>query len=230
MAMTSTQIGTFQNRQHAAYLLSERLIQYKHSDAVIMAIPHGGVPVGYYLAKELHLPLDAIGCKKLEHPGDHNKSIGSVSSDEVIMHEASQSIPQDYLYHQIRMIQISLLKENENYSGLNPHPILKDRTVIVVDDFLKTGDTMLACIKSIKKQQPGKVIIAVPIATPEAIDLLAVAVDEIIYLVMEPEFHRVNKWYDDFPQVSEGTVCILLDAARRQFSLPASHTSAHEGV
>ena len=216
--MITTPVIKFEGRQHAATLLAERLFPYRNTDAVVVAIPNGGIPVGYHLAKQLQLPLVAMACKKIQHPGDPSKTIGSVSSDEIVMHEVGQDIPQDYIYHQIMMAQRSMKAEDERCNQPGPLTCLKDKTVILADDFLKTGDTMLACLKAAQKQQPGKIIIAVPVATPEAINAFAGKVDEIVYLISEPGLAQVSKWFDEFPQVAESEVSLLMDKARKELN------------
>jgi predicted phosphoribosyltransferase len=199
----------FHERSHAAHFLVEKLFAYKNSNAVIIAIPRGGVPIGYHVAARLNLPLDVIPCKKMKHPANTNQSIGSVSVDEAIIHENARNVPQDYIYHQIIMLQHSLKAKSKFYKNGVHSPSLRGKTVIVVDDLLKSGDSMLACLKSIKKQKPSKIVVAVPAATTEAAQRLKKEADECIFLFAEVRPGSVP--YEKYPTVHDEEVRSLLN-------------------
>ncbi|HEY5919484.1 MAG TPA: phosphoribosyltransferase family protein [Chryseolinea sp.] len=204
----------FQNRKHAAFLLGERLRDYEDSDAIIVAVPGGGIHIGYHLAELLHLPMEAIPCKKLRHPADNNKTIGAVSLDTVVVHDDDNTIPQDYIYHQIQLLQHVIKGQSNRYNKGHIQPSFKDRTIILADDLLITGDTMLATLKTIRKQVPEKIIVAVPNVTPEAIRSIAPEIDEIIYLTIEPNDPVTENLYAEFPEVSDEEVMTLLQQIR----------------
>ena len=206
----------FQNRKHAAFLLGERLREHDNSDAIIVAVPGGGIHIGYHLAQLLHLPLEVIPCKKIKHPADNNKTIGAVSLDSVIVHEEDNSIPQDYIYHQIQLLQHVIRGQSNKYYKGHIIPSLKDRTIILVDDLLMTGDTLLATIRTIRKQQPERIIVAVPNVTPEATRSIADEIDEIIYLTIEPNNSVTGNLYAEFPEVSDDEVIELLQEIRHE--------------
>ena len=204
----------FQNRKHAAFLLGERLMDYENSDAIIVAVPGGGIHIGYHLAELLHLPLEVMPCKKLMHPADNNKTIGAVSLDAVVVHDDDNTIPQDYIYHQIQLLKHVIKGQSNRYNKGHIQPSLKGRTIILADDLLITGDTMLATLKTIRKQVPEKIIVAVPNVTPEATRSIAPEIDEIIYLTIEPNNPVTENLYAEFPEVSDEEVIELLQQIR----------------
>ena len=204
----------FQNRKHAAFLLGERLMDYENSDAIIVAVSGGGIHIGYHLAELLNLPLEVMPCKKLVHPADNNKTIGAVSLDAVVVHDDDNTIPQDYIYHQIQLLTHVIKGQSNRYNKGYIQPSLKGRTIILADDLLITGDTMLATLKTIRKQVPEKIIVAVPNVTPEATRSIAPEIDEIIYLTIEPNNPVTDNLYAEFPEVSDEEVMTLLQEIR----------------
>ncbi len=206
----------FQNRKHAAFLLGERLMEYENTDAVVIAVPGGGIHIGAYLSTLLKLPLDVIPCKKIKHPADSNRTIGAVSIESVVIREEEgHNIPQDYIYHQIQLLKHVIQAQQKTYTAGRLQACLKNKIVILVDDMLKTGDTMLASLKSIRRHHPKKIVVAVPNVTPEATKAIAAEIDEIIYLTIEPNVHAVDLIYTDLPTVKEEEVIDLLCKAYR---------------
>lgn len=203
----------YQNRKHAAYLLGERLMEHRDSDAIVVAIPGGGIHMGSYLAQLLRLPLEVIPCKKIKHPAEPAKTIGAVSINAVVLREVGNEIPQDYIYHQIQLLQHVIQGQNRSYHGGRLQASLEKKTIILVDDMLKTGDTMLACLRSIRKQAPEKIIVAVPNVTPDATRSIAAEIDAIIYLTIEP-VQAVDSLYAELPDVSEEEVKSVLHQLR----------------
>lgn len=203
-----------QNRIQAAYLLSERLSGYRDTDAIVAAVPCGGVPVGFHVAQILGLPLEIIQCKKIRHPADKNKSIGSVSMSNAFLDDGFLDVPQDYIYRKILSHQSEMNEKYRFYSGGNAPAKLTGKTVILVDDLLKSGDTMVACLKGIRKQQPRKLIIAVPVALSEAAERVSPEADEFISLVTDDNASDVSNFYEDFPRVSDEEVKALFIKSR----------------
>ena len=210
----------FQNRKHAAFLLGERLMEHANSDAIIVAVNGGGIHIGYHLAKLLHLPLEVIPCKKIKHPAD-DKTIGAVSLDAVVIHDEDNTIPQDYIYHQIQLMQHVIKRQSNKYNAGRAPRSFKGRTIILADDLLITGDTMLATLKTIRKQVPEKIIAAVPNVTPDATRSIAPEIDEIIYLTIEPNNPVTEKLYAEFPEVNDEEVIALLQQIRDGYSIEA---------
>ncbi|MBL7859336.1 MAG: hypothetical protein JNM57_16710 [Cyclobacteriaceae bacterium] len=199
------------DRIHAAHLLGERLMAFRNTDAVVLGIPRGGVPVGYHLAKMLNLPFDIILCKKITHPGCAEKSIGSVSLDDVfISSESCRDVPQDYVGHQITLIRHSLAAQHNFYKGSTASLEVSHKTVILTDDVLTTADTMLAAVKSIRKKMPASIIVAVPVTTAEASVSLAQETDDFIFLMMESLGSPIGHGYENYPDITEDEVKELI--------------------
>lgn len=201
--MIQTRTATaFENRQHAAYLLAERLLKYRSTDAVLVAIPRGGVITGYYLSQLLGIDLEVLPCKRLRNPADVSQSIGSVTANEVILHEGDHDIPQNYVYHQVKMLQRALEREQAQYYPASRPASLAGKTVIVVDDFVTTGDSILAVLKSVVRQKPGKIVVATPVIAEDALQNLYNVCDEVIYLRQAMRFESAKRLYKKLDDVS----------------------------
>jgi len=208
--------GLLQSREEAGHLLSHKLEGYKNSNAVVVGIPYGGVCVAAAVAESLSLPLDIIACRKIKHPAENKRCIGSVGAKDVVVHDSSQTIPQDYVSHQIALLRSVIQYEHKLYYPDSSPASLRYKTVILVDDILKSGDAILACLLEVKRQQPLKVIVAVPVVTAEAARLVRAQVDDIHFLRIMPVIHSGNDHYANFPKVDESKVKELLVAARRR--------------
>lgn len=189
------------NREHAGRLLAEKLLAYKKSDAVVMAVPNGGIPVGRELAKALELPFEIIFSRRIKDPANSDISIGAVSLDEVVLQESNKYIPQSYIYHQIMVIRQMLQSECRSFYSSHNKTSLQDRPVIIVDDVLRETEELTACLNTVQKQNPRNIIIAAPVATSGAAQLLAEEQYRFVYLFME--FNTRNKAYTYFPSVTD---------------------------
>lgn len=198
------------DRIQAGHLLSEVLKPYRNSkNVIVVAIPYGGLPVALQIAKELSLPLQVIPCKRIKHPGDSRQSIGSVSLTDIVMQNTSLDIPQDFVCSQVRSVKRDLQKQTQVF-GDYLASALNHKTIILVDDRLKTGDTMLAGLRSIKRERPAKIIVATPVATTKGLKIIEDETDEIICLHQTPDEQAVSKFFSDFPKVDEETALELL--------------------
>ncbi len=201
----------FKDRADAARLLFNKLTEYKNrNDVIVMAILAGGVPVGYYLADMLKVPFDIIPCKKICHPSCHGQTIGSVTLNEISIHD-DRGIPSDYVHRQWRQIQNELKGRYKLYMGERAPLEVKGKTVILVDDRLKTGDTMLACISSIKKQNPSQIIVAVPVTTVQASHQIMTKVDDFVCVIKTHDFDNTEDFYESLPRVTDDEVKCFLD-------------------
>lgn len=203
-----------QNREEAGYLLSKQLASFKNSNAVVIGIPHGGVCVAAVVAKQLSLPLEVMPCRKIRHPGNNIKHIGSVCENEVYIHDCSRTIPQDYIHHQIVLARNSIIHETEMYNGSRKRADLRYRPVILVDDVLAVSDTMIACLRSVRKQNPLKIVVAVAVASAEAAYVVSTQADEVQYLGIKLPSIPARKYFVDFPRVDERRVKELLEKSR----------------
>jgi putative phosphoribosyl transferase len=195
----------FQNRMDAAKQLAEKLKPFKNDSGVILAIPRGGVPVAYEIAKELEWPVDLMLTKKLGHPKHKEYAIGAVGLDAriVIPHP---DVPESYIESETQKIRERLQQMRHRFMGAKQPEEIKGKTVILVDDGIATGNTILAAVEILKKQQPAKIIVAVPVASHSAVQKLSAKADEVIVVSIPEEFYGVGQFYFDFTQVSDEEV------------------------
>lgn len=218
--MVIQQEAVFQSRKHAAFLLGERLMEYRNTDAIVVAVPGGGIHMGAYLSALLRLQLDVIPCRRIKHPADPQRTIGAVSIDAVVLHAQDHEFPQDYVYHQIQLLQHVTGMQSRHYDAARSPIEFADKVLIVVDDLLRTGDSMLACVKALRKRKPGKVVVAVPNVTPAAAQSIAEVIDGLIYLTIEP--NASAHLYAEFPSVSEQEVIDILRQRASAWSTESS--------
>jgi putative phosphoribosyl transferase len=200
------------DRIEAGLLLAEKLKKYQNSNSIILAVPRGGVPIGSIIAKSLHLPLDIVLSKKIGHPNNKEFAIGAVSLDSMIIDEHPE-IPNEYINQEIIHLRKLLKEKYELYMG-NRKPIdLKGKNVILVDDGIATGNTLLASINMLRKQKPAKIIVAVPVLPYDTVSVFEKNTDEFIYLIASKYFRGVGGFYEDFNQVEDNEVIHLLSVA-----------------
>ena len=206
-------IEKLKNRTEAGQLLAKKLKKYKNSDSVVLAIPRGGVAVGYEIAKELHLPLDIVLSKKIGHPNNEEYAIGAVSMDSILLDEHPE-VSKVYIQKKIEELQKILQKKYQLYSS-NQQPIeLKDKNVIVVDDGIATGNTLLACLTMIRKKNPATIIVAVPVLPSNTISIFQKNSDEFVYLIASNYFRGIGEFYDQFDQVEDTEAIEMLNQIR----------------
>lgn len=202
-----------QNRIHAAYLLSERLAAYRKTNAIVAAIPNGGVPVGFHLAQILELPLEIVQCMKISHPADRSRCIGSVSMNTACIQPGFRNVPQDYIHRKIMLYQNIMNEKYKFYSDGGVSKSFSGKTVILVDDLLRSGETIQACISGIRSENPSRLIVAVPIAVTEAAAKVAPEADEFISIFTADTSSDAFSCYEDFPKVSDEEVRTLFTRA-----------------
>ncbi|ELR68467.1 phosphoribosyltransferase [Fulvivirga imtechensis AK7] len=204
-----------QDREHAGKFLSKRLIHFANAtNAVVVGIPHGGVCVASAIADALNLPLEVMPCRKIKHPVDKSRNIGSVSANEACVHDCPYDVPQDYIYHQMALIRHAIDHENRFYYQEIEPTMLTGKTVILVDDILQSSDTMMACLRSIKKENPLRVIVAVPIVGVEAGRRVKSEADDIVFLQMEHSIGSGKEYFFNFPRVDDIKVREILNKSR----------------
>lgn len=185
-------------------------------DVVVLALPRGGVPVAYEVARELHAPLDVFIVRKLGMPGHEEFAMGAIATGGVMVMNpdlANAGIPQRVLDDVATRERAELERRERLYRGDRPPLSLAGRVVILVDDGLATGSTMLAAATAVKQQHPKKVIVAVPVAAAQTCAVLRGVVDEVVCGYTPEPFQAVGLWYDDFRQTADAEVHALLDAA-----------------
>jgi predicted phosphoribosyltransferase len=203
----------FINREEAGDLLSEKLLKYKaNKDAVVVAIPRGGVPIGYTIAKKLEVPLEIVLSKKIGHPLNKEYAIGAVTLKNSILSDAALEVSQVYIHDETEQIRKLLKKRLESYYEDRKPMELKDKIVILVDDGIATGNTMISCMQLIQMQKPSKIIVALPVAPPSAFKKMKEMeeVAEAICLSTPINFQAVGQFYEEFNQVNDKEVIELL--------------------
>jgi putative phosphoribosyl transferase len=210
----------FHDRKEAGQRLAEELLRYKHEHPVIIALPRGGVPVAFEVAKKLHAPLDIVIVRKLGAPGQKELAIGAlvegkkplVFLNNYIM--TSLRVSESYLKEEITIETEEMRRRQKMYRGEEQRVQLKDRTVIIVDDGIATGASMKAALMGLKADEPKKIILAVPVAPADIINEMEQIVDEVVCLKTPTLFFAVGKHYADFSQTTDDEVINLLDEAR----------------
>ena len=197
------------DRKEAGMLLSQKLEKYQHTDTIILAVPRGGVPIGYEIAKNLNLPLDIILSKKIGHPFNKEFAIGAVSLDSTIIDEYPD-IPKEYIEREIKNLRESMKDKYNLYRDYRKPDDIKGKTVIVVDDGIATGNTLLASLAMLRKRHPKKIIVAVPVVPFDTVKVFEQNTDEFVYLMAPKDFRGVGRFYESFDQVSDEEVVRML--------------------
>jgi putative phosphoribosyl transferase len=205
----------FRDRREAGRLLTAKLAAYANRpDVLVLGLPRGGVPVAYEVARALGAPLDIFLVRKLGVPGYEELAMGAIATGGVrVLNDqlvGGLGIP-DYIVDEVAAWeQQELMRRDRLYRGDRPPPDVRGRTVILVDDGLATGATMQAAVKALRQQQPARIVVAVPTASPETCELLRAEVDDVICAITPEPFHAVGLWYEDFSQTTDEEVRDLL--------------------
>lgn len=200
----------FQDRIDAGLQLAGKLKKYQHDPCIVLAIPRGGVPVGYAVAKALGFPLEVVLTKKIGHPMNKEYAIGAASLGDyfTIPHEDVTPV---YIEEEVANVQKRLQEMRSKFMANRKPENKEGKTLIVIDDGVATGNTLMATVNVLRKEHPGKIIIAVPVASQEAFQKLSRVADEVIALLIPDEFYGVGAFYEDFEQVSDETVIAYLN-------------------
>ena len=210
----------FQDRTEAGRILADRLAAYaNYPDAIVLALPRGGVPVAFEVAETLNLPLDIFVVRKLGLPGHEEFAMGAIASggarvlDQDLIRQLSLS--DEIIEHIVAREQRELERRERTYRGQRPMLDVRDRIIIIVDDGLATGSSMRAAIAALRQKRPAKLIVAVPVGARVTCSELEVLADEAICLETPENFSAVGLWYKDFSQVTDEEVIDLLERNRK---------------
>lgn len=204
----------FINRKDAGQQLAKACASYAGVDnGIVLALPRGGVPVAYEVAKALHLPLDVYIVRKIGMPGNEEFAIAAIASghilvknEESLLHSLNEKTVKQVIERETRE-----LHRREQLYRQNKKPlVLKNKVVILIDDGIATGSTLKAAIQSIKLQKPEKIIVAVPVAEKDSLKAVCRLVDECICLLTPYAFYAVGTWYEHFNQTEDEEVISLL--------------------
>lgn len=200
----------FKNRLDAALQLVKKMRQFKGQDTIVFAIPRGGVPIGCTIAAELGVSVEVILSKKIGHPFNPEFAIGSVSLHGNIINDYAGVVSMEYINREIKRITKELKEKFKRYMGNKQPSDIKNKIAIIVDDGIATGNTLMATIDSIKKNNPKKIVVGVPVAPPRTIEKLKSKVDEFICLLSPTHFLGISQFYEDFSPVSDEEVVQLI--------------------
>ena len=229
----------FRDRREAGRLLAGKLTGYAtRPDVLVLALPRGGVPVAYEVALALRAPLEVFLVRKLGVPGHEELAMGALAPDgvRILNPEVVKALDiPETIIDEVAAQELEELKRRDRlYRGSRPPPDLRGRTVILVDDGLATGATMRAAIRALRQQQPVRIVVAVPTASPDTCEALGGEADEVICAMTPRPFLAVGHWYDDFTQTTDEEVRRLLAQRQqpddRQPSPSATETTPAEAV
>jgi len=213
----------FADRVEAGRMLASKLMDYTGKDVVVLAIPRGGVIVGYEIAHKLRVLLDIIVPRKIGAPDNPELAIGAVTEDGTIILDRELvgylSVPERYIEEESARQRAETKRRLRLYRGDTAYPDLKNRDVIIVDDGIATGATMKAALTSVRKKGAKSVVIATPVAPPSTIRELERIADRVICLSTPEPFYAIGQFYRDFAQTSDEEVINLLKLSRQELRL-----------
>jgi putative phosphoribosyl transferase len=209
----------FHDRRDAGRRLAAKLSKYANRpDVVVLALPRGGVPVGYEVARALNVPLDIFLVRKLGFPDQEELAMGAIASGGVRIFNrgllSRMHVPEDMIQATVAREERELQRRERLYRGDRPPLNLKGKTVILVDDGLATGASMRAAAAALRQQEPARIVVAVPVAARETCDEFRDLIDEIVCGETPEPFLAVGYWYEQFDQTDDDEVRSLLERAR----------------
>jgi putative phosphoribosyl transferase len=211
----------FKDRGHAGKLLAQRLSAYAgRSDVLVLALPRGGVPVGFAIAEALGVELDVMLVRKLGMPGHEEYAMGAIGAGGVRVIQSglleSGLVTADDIEEASERELSEIARRDRLYRAGRPAPVLAGRCVILVDDGIATGATLRAAIEVVRQAEVARLVVAAPVGAPDSVAALAAEVDEMVCLATPFQFHAVSQWYRHFDQTSDEEVQDLLALAWRQ--------------
>jgi len=222
----------FRDRYDAGRVLARKLRSYaQRPDVVILALPRGGVPVGYEVARALGAPLDVFVVRKLGLPGHEEFAMGAIASGGVsVMNPSVLSryrVSEAAIAEVIAREQEELRRRESAYRGDRPPVEVDGKTAILVDDGLATGSSMRAAVLALRRRGPSRIVVGVPVAPVETCHMLEELVDATVCAVTPQPFYAVGEWYEDFSQTTDEEVRDLLERAREEALAGHSREGGH---
>lgn len=209
----------FRDRADAGRALAKGLTGYGgRDDVVVLALPRGGVPVAFEVAHALEAPLDVLVVRKLGVPGHEEFAMGAIAAGESVLDEAiiaELGIPRAAIERVLERERSELERRERLYRDGRSPPRIAGRVAIVVDDGLATGSTMRAAARALRRLEPARIVVAVPVASVQACEALRAEADEVLCAITPEPFYAVGVWYEDFSQTSDGEVRRLLARTKR---------------
>jgi putative phosphoribosyl transferase len=217
--MEQTMGARFRDRAEAGRRLAGELARYAgRRDVVVLALPRGGVPVAYEVARALGVPLDVFIVRKLGLPWHEEYAMGAIASGgtRLINEEVVRmyGVTADDIARVTREEQAELARRERQYRGDRPMPDMAGRTVLLVDDGLATGSTMRVAVAALRARNPAAIVVAVPVAAPETCDAFRDVADDVVCAITPEPFQAVGLWYHDFSQTTDEEVHELLARSR----------------
>lgn len=212
----------FKNRLEAGRELAEKLLKFATGNTVVLALVRGGLPIASEVAEALHAPLDIVLVRKIGAPHQPELAIGAIADGpepEIVTNADLLNligVPKDYLQQEVKAQLAEIERRRKLYLRNRPRIDVAGKTAIVVDDGIATGATTRAALHAVRRQKPARLVLAVPVAPPSAIESLRDDADEIVCLQTPEPFHAIGLFYADFHQVSDEEVIAILDRAPRQ--------------
>lgn len=199
----------FQDRRDAGRRLAHRLGAYKGRAGLVLAVPRGGIPVGAEVARALGMPLEPLLSKKIGHPLNPEYAIGAVTLEDRLLSDRTD-VSEAYLEAETERLRKALREQMLRLTeGRKPRPVA-GKTVIVVDDGIATGSTLLCTLPMLRRRNPARIVVAVPVAPPEALERLRELADEVLCLQTEEAFSGVGAFYSYFRQVEDAEAAEML--------------------
>jgi putative phosphoribosyl transferase len=225
MSFGPAHVGVLRDRKEAGERLAARLAHYRDQLPIVLALPRGGVTVGFEIARTLEVPLEVLIVRKIGAPDNPEYGLGALVEDgtrvvdERRVRDAGY-VPKD-LEPTISRELAEIRRRARAYRGDRPLPDLRDRVVILVDDGVATGGTLRAAIRSVRAHHPRRIVVALGVAPRDTCHTLAEEADEVVALAVPEIFFAVGEWFQKFPQVTDEEVQELLERSRRPLSPPA---------